>query len=279
MSGYYFRVYRWYLMLKAGNSKVSFRACVGPLFASFAINNVLPFRVGDILRSFAFNVNLRSNSVHVITSLIYERLFDLLGLLLFLMIAILLFDVNSSLFFNFGFPLILFAFISLVCVIFFPDIFKYFFIKLSYILRFFSKNTQLKFVRNIDNFFCRLKVISSEKILIKISFWTFLVWLAEGLVFLFCALALTTIKTPLAAWFAMPVGTLSTLFPGTPGYVGTFDFFVSRAMNLFGNDFSSTVVYALTVHIVLWLPITVIGGIYLLMNPVNSNKLRKVDYE
>jgi uncharacterized membrane protein YbhN (UPF0104 family) len=75
---------------------------------------------------------------------------------------------------------------------------------------------------------------------------------------------------------ALPVGTLATLIPSTPGYVGTFDYFTVRAMSVLGNSISASTAYALLVHILLWLPPTLIGGLYLLLNPIKKHKASKV---
>ncbi|HSC81948.1 MAG TPA: lysylphosphatidylglycerol synthase domain-containing protein, partial [Chitinolyticbacter sp.] len=62
----------------------------------------------------------------------------------------------------------------------------------------------------------------------------------------------------------LPVGTLATLIPSTPGYVGTFDYFTVRAMTALGNGQVVATAYALLVHALLWLPPTLAGGAYLL---------------
>ena len=53
--GYACRIERWKIMLKQSNPNLKWSDCAGPLMASVAANNVLPFRVGDLLRAFGFN--------------------------------------------------------------------------------------------------------------------------------------------------------------------------------------------------------------------------------
>ncbi len=83
----------------------------------------------------------------------------------------------------------------------------------------------------------------------------------------FSATALSALPTPDASWLALPVGTLATLIPSTPGYVGTFDYFIVQAMTALNNPVTAATAYALLVHMVLWLPPTLIGGLYLLLKP------------
>ena len=82
----------------------------------------------------------------------------------------------------------------------------------------------------------------------------------EGSVFWCVAKAMPAITQPVAGWLALPVGTLATLLPSTPGYVGTFDFFVIKAAEAMGNPAAAAAGFALMVHLVLWLPATLTGG-------------------
>jgi len=51
--------------------------------------------------------------------------------------------------------------------------------------------------------------------------------------------------------------------PGTPGHLGTFDFFAAEAMQAGGNAALAAAAFALLVHFVLWLPVTCAGGLWL----------------
>jgi uncharacterized membrane protein YbhN (UPF0104 family) len=112
--------------------------------------------------------------------------------------------------------------------------------------------------------------------MIRLVIWSLAAWLAEGGVFWFSGLALSSITTPTAGWLALPVGTLATLIPSTPGYVGTFDFFTVKAMSALGNSTPASTAYALLVHVLLWLPPTLIGGVYLLLHPTKKPQELKV---
>jgi uncharacterized membrane protein YbhN (UPF0104 family) len=115
-----------------------------------------------------------------------------------------------------------------------------------------------------------LQHLAHGSTMIRLAFWSLTLWLAEGCVFWFSALAMPAIDAPLAGWLALPVSTLATLIPSTPGYVGTFDFFTVRAMTELGNNTGAATAYALLVHALLWLPPTLAGGLYLLLHPVST---------
>ena len=94
--GYSCRIERWRLMLNRDNPKLGWRNCAGPLMASVAANNVLPFRSGDLLRAFGFNRRLGVSAATSATSLVVERLLDLLMVAAFLGIALAYFGMESS---------------------------------------------------------------------------------------------------------------------------------------------------------------------------------------
>ena len=95
--------------------------------------------------------------------------------------------------------------------------------------------------------------------------WSVPVWLFEAATYWALARAMPSLPHPEASWLAMPVGTLSTLLPSTPGHVGTFDFFTQTATAAVGNPLVAATAFALIVHAVLWLSTTLAGGACLLI--------------
>ena len=55
MVGFFCKIQRWKLMIKTYNPDVSWYKCAGPFFSSLALNNLLPFRAGDLARIILFN--------------------------------------------------------------------------------------------------------------------------------------------------------------------------------------------------------------------------------
>ena len=50
-AGYALRIVRWSMMLKAAGADASFGNCAAPFLGSIALNNVLPLRLGDVVRA------------------------------------------------------------------------------------------------------------------------------------------------------------------------------------------------------------------------------------
>lgn len=269
MLGYACRIQRWRLMLMHENKKISWSYCAGPFMASVAVNNVLPFRAGDILRAFGFNKKLHVSASATLTSLVVERLLDLLMVVSFFGIALIVFGMESSKFIRMSGGVLVFLGIIILFSLLFPCIFKVpiFWIcrKICYILPKFG----LKLVNGFEKIFAALEYTSKSSIILKLLLWSFASWLGEGFVFYSVAFSIPSLIHTFAAWAALPVGSLATIIPSTPGFVGTFDYFTTETMRSMGNSPESSVAFAFVVHTVLWLPPTLIGGIYCLMHSIN----------
>jgi uncharacterized membrane protein YbhN (UPF0104 family) len=88
------------------------------------------------------------------------------------------------------------------------------------------------------------------------------VWMFEGAVFASIAYQLNPESARMAPWFALATGTLSTLLPISPGYVGTFHYFAMLGLAAYGADPERAAAFAVAVHAILWIPLTLIGVSY-----------------
>jgi uncharacterized protein (TIRG00374 family) len=263
--GYACRIERWRQMLLRDNPELRWRDCAGPLLGSFAANNVLPFRAGDVLRAFAFNARLRVNAGTMLASLFAERLLDLLMVLIALASALAAFGLSIHRFFGVGLGLLVLAAMLILALLLVPQGFAPL---AMFLVRFVGRavpRVGQRIVAEIERAVDVLKHLASARRMMRLIAWSLAAWVAEGGVFWFAATTMSSMTRPAAAWLALPVGTLATLIPSTPGYVGTFDYFVMQAMTLLGNAPAAAAAFALLVHALLWLPPTVLGGLYWLV--------------
>lgn len=262
--GYCCRIWRWRMMLMLYNPSLSWRRCSMPFMISIAANNVLPFRAGDVLRGVAFSKSIGVPTAQVLATLLVERLLDLLMLIMALGLVLIAFRAYSAgvlILFNVsagGFLLFaLFVFLAL----FFPRFsrmpFRWLFSKNPF------QNNRLfqKLEKQVDLIFQALSDLADRSRMAKLMLWSVFAWLFEAGLFFAVARGLSSVSVPEAAWVAMPIGTLSTMLPSTPGYVGTFHYFVMKVFEGFGNTEASAVAFAFLVHLTLFVPATLWGGI------------------
>jgi uncharacterized membrane protein YbhN (UPF0104 family) len=62
---------------------------------------------------------------------------------------------------------------------------------------------------------------------------------------------------------------LATTIPSAPGYVGTFDAPGIAVLQAYGVPQATAAAYTLALHVALWLPITALGGYYMLKKGIH----------
>jgi uncharacterized protein (TIRG00374 family) len=266
--GYACRIERWRQMLRAENPGIKWRDCALPLLSSFAVNNVLPFRAGDVMRSFAFCERLGTSSGTVIATLLVERVLDLLVLLLALAAACALLGAGAGVLGAVTLPALAAVSVALVVVLFLlPSVVARFGRVATAVATRMAPGVGARMAAEVARCVDALYRLSRAGTMPRLVAWSLTAWAAEGLVFYAAALAMPALSNPLAAWLALPVGTLATLIPSTPGYIGTFDYFTAAAVRELGNAPAAAAAYAYLVHLLLWLPPTLIGGVALAFHP------------
>lgn len=266
-AGYSIRVLRWRAMLAIANPTLGFWRCAVPFLGSIAANNVLPFRLGDVLRCLAFSRWLAIDAGTVTATVLMERLLDLLMVLLAVGIAILAFSPRQGISGLLGvgaFVLIGLALLALG-VLLVPGALRPLARALDWLVRRASPSAADRFAGFSGSLVATLVVLSGKRRMPGLVAASALVWVLEGAVYWSVAMAMPAITAPAAAWLAMPVGTLATLLPSTPGYIGTFDYFAIAATELGGNSNAAATAFAVMVHAYFYIPATLAGGISLLV--------------
>jgi uncharacterized membrane protein YbhN (UPF0104 family) len=117
----------------------------------------------------------------------------------------------------------------------------------------------------VTQFLSALDVLRTPTLSLGLLTLSALAWICEGSVFALVAHGLNFSGDAIGPWFAAATGTLATLIPSSPGYVGTFDFFTMQALMAYGASASVAGAFAVVVHTILWLPLTIAGFVYFLL--------------
>lgn len=265
-AGYAARIYRWWWMLRLCSPSVRWRSCAWPLLAGFAVNNVVPFRGGDALRVIGFREELNTPAMGVLGSLVVERLLDVTILLALFLAGML--DLRTM-----GFPVIYVRMaivvasvgaLAWVALLWMGDELESLLIRICR-ARVLSKwNWSASAEHSIRQLFKNLSIVRLPGATAGLLSITAIVWLCEGGVFAAVAAGFHYSGGVFGPWFALASGSLATILPSSPGYVGTFDYFTTSAFITYGVDRAVAIAMAVIVHLVLWVPITGAGLAYLL---------------
>lgn len=263
-AGYACRVARWRAMLAAARPGIGLGRCAVPLLGSIAVNNLLPFRIGDVLRCVGFSRWLGLHAGAVTATVLVERLLDLLTVLAAFGLALLVLAPDQRLAGTSGAALVALAGAALVLLLA-PGLLRPPVRLAESAISRFSAGAGAAFARFATPLLLTLAMLARGRRMPVLIAWSVAAWLFEGAVYWAVAMALPAIAVPAAAWLAMPTGTLATLLPSTPGHIGTFDYFVIKAAEALGNPHAAASAFALLVHVVLYLSTTLTGCVCLLI--------------
>lgn len=257
---YLLKIGRWTAMLRRLGAKVGLRDTATPFLGGVAFNNVLPFRAGDVIRVVAFQRFTGVPASGQIGTLVLERLLDLFVLMAILFATITFWEIDlldDTLMAGLRLAALAIA-IAILIFVLAPG-------PIRLVVRW--AEARLPRLRPAGEAMLRLSdavhTLSRPAFLAKATALSILAWLAEGGAYLAVGHALGVAASPEAALLALSVGTLSTIIPSSPGYVGTFHFFTARVVAGFGASPVGAAAYAILIHALLWVATTVSGFLLL----------------
>lgn len=265
-TGYAVRVLRWRAMLAVANPSLGFWRCAVPFLGSIAANNVLPFRLGDVLRCLAFSRWLEVDPGTVTATVLAERLLDLLTVLVAAGLAILILAPREGalgLLGVGGWVLVSVGLLALGLLLV-PGVLRPLSRATVAGVRALHPGFGTRLAGFAEPLLDTLVTLSRGRRMLGLIAASALVWTCEGAVYWAVAMAIPAVTAPAAAWLAMPIGTLATLLPSTPGYIGTFDYFAIAAAEAGGNSTAAATAFAVLVHAYFFIPASILGGICLL---------------
>ena len=264
------RAWRWHYILEPIAGKIPF----GPLFRAtaigFMVNNVSPARAGELARAYVLTRETgRLPFTASLASLVVDRLFDTLVILLFLLVAVALPGFPSGTTLG-GWPVgrlllavTLFAMAALAALVLaalFPD-------RLAGLWeRALGSRAPRLMARGRDillSFGSGLSVLRDPRQSSIVFGWALASWLVNAVSF-WIAFQAVGIEAPFqAALFLQSMLAFAVAAPSAPGFFGVFEAACKVALGVYGIDTTLAVSYALGYHILGWIPITAIGFWYL----------------
>lgn len=269
---YALRIARWAMMLRAASAKAAtFRNCSAPFLASIALNNVLPLRLGDVVRALVFPKAMGINRTTATSSLVMERLVDLMTLLACLAIglfAVTTISIPPSIR-DTAVSLTIAGGISLALGLAFSGLLAKYFQRLAeHRLTTHGQQDRIaKAFATIRELLEGFQAMARARTLLPLFLISMLIWACESGLFYFTLQGLGMQASPVMALMVMSMATLATLAPSSPGYVGPFHLAAFAAISLMGGTSAQAGSYAVIAHLALWAPTTIAGAIAIGFRP------------
>jgi uncharacterized protein (TIRG00374 family) len=249
------RGFVWRTLLQ---NKASYRDSFLTINEGYLLNNILPFRLGEVARAFLMSRKSGLDFWQIVPSILIERALDM-GIAVGLFLSTLPFVIGVSwakqAAIGIG-GLVLVGFGSI------------YFLALNRqrVLDWIEQAGQRwSMVRKLSGrrviaFFDGLAILTDSKLFLKALGWEGLNWLVA--VLQYYVLMWAFFPNPNFIWslFALGVGALGISAPSSPGAIGVFEAALVGALVVFGLDASAAAAYAITTHAFSYLFTGVIGG-------------------
>jgi uncharacterized protein (TIRG00374 family) len=253
--GFLPRGLRWQLMLST-IKKVSLADSTQIVALGYAANNVLPFRLGEVVRAYIMGNKNNISKITCLASIATERVIDgivlvsLLGLsMIFLSVTIQSAEALKHILFTCG-AIFLSAVFIMVLVLIFSE-------KALQIGKSFFGHIGVEILEKLIH---SLSFLRTKKILFNIVLLSIIVWLIEGAMFVLILWEMGLRNPVTGGYFCMGIVNMGILLPSAPGYVGVYQAASVFAFLALGYSESAGLAYGLLVHIAQYIPITIIGG-------------------
>lgn len=278
------RARRWRPILDPIAPSLPFGTLWRPTAIGMMINNVMPYRAGEIARAFALS---RSTAAvpfpAAFASLVVDRLFDAVVLLMLMFGAMLdpafprgaqVFGYTMSNIAVSGMTFVIAVLVAMYAVVLFPG-------KVLGIYELLARRIAPRFEDRgraaLVALTSGLSVLRTPSRFAAVFGWTVLHWLCNAFAF-WIAFKAVGIPAPYsAALFLQGVIAIGVAAPQAPGFFGVFELFGKEGLGLYGVPPDAAVTWAIGFHVLSYLPITVIGAWYFLRAGLSLGEISSVE--
>jgi hypothetical protein len=254
VSGYTVRCFRWWWMLRS--VKARFSACARVFMTSLAANNILPLRIGDVMRIFSYAPDLNATPSIVLSTVILEKLLDVFSLAALFTITMHSGTAASPKLRTGAEIGLTISAVGLLVLVFGAH-------TLQQPLRTLAAKSNNKLVKKIEHWLSLamecIQHIGVGGTLMLVVF-SFIAWALEGMIYV-SAMNLIALRSDAAGpWQAVSQANLSFLIPSSPGGIGPFEWACKDALVRHGASPSVGGLFGLLIHAWLFIAITGVGG-------------------
>ena len=275
--GVWARTWRWHYMLRHIQP-----IGMGPLFRYVCIgymgNNIYPARAGELLRSYVLKRETGVRMSASLATVLVERLFDGLVMLLFVFVALPFVSLNEeldefrpyivSLTILFVGALVIFLLLAAR-----PPLARAIYAPL--VRTFLPPAFERPALDMAERFLKGLESLTRGREVLMIFATTVVVWLFETGKYWFVMHAFDFEVGVFTLVLMNGIVNLATSLPGLPGHIGTFDYPGIVVLNAAGVDWDTAAAYTAVLHLALWLPITLLGAFFLWRTHVSPRELER----
>ncbi len=237
------------------------RTCARVLMTSLAANNILPLRIGDIMRVFTYAPELGASPSFILSTVILEKLLDIF-VLGTLFIATMARTVSPKLRLGADLAVGISAFGILVLLLGARSL-------ADPLSRLFSRLPKRHVIEKLEHWIllaldCIRQIGLGGTLFLLLE--TMMIWTCEGIIFLSSAKLIGLASDALGPWNCVAFVNLSFLIPSSPGGIGPFEAAAQKSLVMHGAHPAAAALFGLALHLWMLITITGVGGAWFLIH-------------
>ena len=267
------RGWRWAVLLRPIKTVSSWR-CFEVFTIGFMANNILPARLGDVARAYVLARQERFPAASSFSSVMLERIFDGVTVVLFLNIVLYVRPTEDP-WINYVRVLSGAVFLGAIVVcglIAWNERLVQTMVQKT--LFFLPDGLQEKISGLVDRLAAGLHSLRSPSQTALVIALSLVIWTIETSVYVLAGYAFGLNIGFMGMVLVMAVLTLGLSVPSAPGFVGVFEGLIITAVGLYGVQGESAFAFALTVHLIHFIPGTLLGVFFAWRSGLQLAELR-----
>lgn len=261
LSGFLLRGLRWQIMLRP-MKPVAWTSSTAIVIIGYAANNVLPARLGELVRVYSLHRRERIPAASALASVAVERIFDGLALLaIFVVTAVLgvFAPEHERIVERVGIAVAV-VFLGGLAVVLLGRLRSAWVEALLLLPTGLFPPRLAERVRGLAHAaFAAVSFLRVDASLPMFVFLSLAIWLVEGGMFWLGLYAFGLPAGPLTAYFTLALVNFGLIVPSAPAYVGVFEGCTILAFAAFGQSQEIALSYSILIHFLQFAPITLLG--------------------
>lgn len=271
----FIRAMRWKLFLSP-IKLISTRSLFAATMIGAMGNNVLPARLGEVVRADAIGRKEQVSRSASFATIVVERMVDLFTVLLFLGIVIVYVPFPTEIKTG-GYTMLVISVAALGFLLFLRVKSTSALRLLRFLCRPLPEKSRLRIESMMMSFVDGLEILTRGRHMPAIAFLSVLIWLSltASILFMFMAFGW---DLPTDASIVVLVATaFGVMIPAAPGFVGTFHVSCQLALALYGIDRASALGYSIVLHATQWVPVTSIGLVFFVTSNLSFKDIERAE--
>lgn len=264
--GFFIRALRWKILLTPVRENTALRSRFAAVSIGFMANNILPARMGEFARAYAFSRLEPVTASAAFGTLVVERFMDGVILLLFLVVPVLtpgfpaadaLTQGSGLVMFRGAIALVFLVLAALMLMALLPTLFLTLAQRMGRLL---PSAVAVRLLAALRALLQSMAIMRNPRLLALGFAWSLFFWTWHGVSFWLGMLAFGIDTGFISAIFTEAVVGFGVAIPSAPGFFGTFHWSANFALTtVYGVEETKSLAFAFAYHFGGWIPITLIG--------------------